>query len=138
MDKLLVLVQQLNKVTVKYIMNIYDQKLITGRFYWDILPLSPVDSVTYDGLCSIPMEAEIFIDNGISGERAIDVVLHECLHAMEHMYDMDLPEETIGKLGNMLSRLFVENEWLTTYINEQIQIHKIGTANEGAVIPSVE
>jgi hypothetical protein len=119
-------------------MNIYDQKLITGRFYWDILPLSPVDSVTYDGLCSIPMEAEIFIDNGISGERAIDVVLHECLHAMEHMYDMDLPEDTIGKLGNMLSRLFVENEWLTTYINEQIQIHKIGTANEGAVIPSVE
>ena len=44
---------------------------------------------------------------------------------MEHMYDMDLPEETIGKLGNMLGKLFIENEWLTTYINEQIQIHKI-------------
>ena len=86
--------------------------------------LSAVDSVTYDGLCSIPIEAEISIASNLDGERAIDVVLHEALHAMEHMYGTDLPEDTIGKLGNMLSRLFVENEWLTTYINEQIQVHK--------------
>jgi len=119
-------------------MNIYEQKIITGRFYWDIVPLSPVDSVQYDGLCSIPMEAEISIANNLEGERAIDVLLHEALHAMEHMYDVDLPEETIGKLGNMLGKLFIENEWMTTYINEQIQIHKIRTANEGTVIPSVE
>ena len=105
-------------------MNIYEQKLITGRFYWDIVPLSPADSVTYDGLCSIPMEAEIFIDKDVSGERAIDVILHEALHAMEHMYDTDLPEETVGKLGCMLGKLFIENEWLTTYIYEQIQVHK--------------
>jgi hypothetical protein len=119
-------------------MNIYEQKLITGRFYWDIVPLSPVDSVTYDGLCSIPMEAEISIASSLEGERAIDVVLHESLHAMEHMYDMDLPEDTIGKLGCMLSKLFVENEWLTTYINEQIQIHKIRTANEGTTVQPLE
>lgn len=119
-------------------MNIYEQKLITGRFYWDIVPLSPVDSVTYDGLCSVPIEAEIFISNEATGERAIDVLLHECLHAMEHMWDCDLPEETIGKLGTMLGKLFIENEWLTTYIHEQIQIHKIGTANAGTVIPPME
>ena len=105
-------------------MNIYEQKIVTGKLYWDIKELSVRDNLEYDGLCSIPMEAEIFISNEATGERAIDVVLHECLHAMEHMYDTDLPEETIGKLGNMLGKLFIENEWLTTYIYEQIQIHK--------------
>ena len=105
-------------------MNIYEQKVVTGQVHWDIKELSVKDSLEYDGLCSIPMEAEIFITNEASGERAIDVVLHECLHAMEHMYGNDLPEETVGKLGNMLGRLFIENEWLTIYIYEQIQVHK--------------
>ena len=119
-------------------MNIYEQKVITGQVNWDIKELSIKDSLEYDGLCSIPMEAEIYINKDINGERAIDVLLHECLHAMEHMYDVDLPEETIGKLGNMLGKLFIENEWMTTYIYEQIQIYKIGTTDEGTVIPSVE
>jgi len=110
-------------------MNIYEQKIITGQVSWSIKELSVRDSLEYDGLCSIPMEAEISISKEATGERAIDVVLHECLHAMEHMYDTDLPEETIGKLGNMLGKLFIENEWLTTYINEQIQIHKIQPTN---------
>ena len=110
-------------------MNIYEQKVITGKLSWDIKELSVKDNLEYDGLCSIPMEAEIFISNEATGERAIDVVLHECLHAMEHMYDTDLPEETVGKLGNMLGRLFIENEWLTTYIHEQIQIHKKPTTD---------
>ncbi len=110
-------------------MNIYEQVVVTGKLHWDIKPLSIRDNLEYDGLCSIPMEAEIFISNEATGERAIDVVLHECLHAMEHMYDTDLPEETIGKLGNMLGRLFIENEWLTTYIHEQIQIHKKPTTD---------
>ena len=110
-------------------MNIYEQKGITGQVHWDIKELSVKDNLEYDGLCSIPMEAEIFISNEATGERAIDVVLYECLHAMEHMYDTDLPEETIGKLGNMLGRLFIENEWLTTYIHEQIQIHKKPTTD---------
>ena len=110
-------------------MNIYEQKVITGQVHWDIKELSVKDNLEYDGLCSIPMEAEIFISNEATGERAIDVVLYECLHAMEHMYDTDLPEETIGKLGNMLGRLFIENEWLTTYIHEQIQIHKKPTTD---------
>jgi hypothetical protein len=110
-------------------MNIYEQKLVTGKLHWDIKELSIKDSLEYDGLCSIPMEAEIFISNEATGERAIDVVLHECLHAMEHMHGNDLPEETIGKLGNMLGKLFIENEWLTTYIHEQIQIHKKPTTD---------
>ena len=110
-------------------MNIYEQVVVTGKLHWDIKELSVRDNLEYDGLCSIPMEAEIFISNEATGERAIDVVLHECLHAMEHMYDTDLPEETIGKLGNMLGKLFIENEWLTTYINEQIQVHKKQQSN---------
>ena len=105
-------------------MNIYEQVVVTGKLHWDIKELSIKDSLEFDGLCSIPMEAEIFIDKDVSGERAIDVVLHECLHAMEHMYDTELSEETVGKLGCMLGKLFIENEWLTTYIYEQIQVHK--------------
>ena len=30
------------------------------------------------------------------------------------------PEETIGKLGSMLGKLFVENPWLTQHISEQV------------------
>lgn len=110
-------------------MNIYDQKVITGQVSWDIKQLSIKDSFEYDGLCTIPMEHEISISTEISGERAIDVLLHECLHAMEHMYDVDLPEETVGKLGNMLGKLFVENPWMIQYINEQIQIHQKSITN---------
>jgi hypothetical protein len=105
-------------------MNLYEQIVITGKLHWDIKPLSIKDNLEYDGFCSIPMEAEIFISNDAEGERAIDVLLHECLHAMEHMYGIELPEDTIGKLGNMLGKLFVENPWMTEYINEQIQISK--------------
>lgn len=110
-------------------MNIYDQKIITGPVAWDIRPLTIKDSFEYDGLCSIPMEHEISISTEINGERAIDVLLHECLHAMEHMYDTELTEETVGKLGNMLGKLFVENPWITQYINEQIQISKKSATN---------
>jgi hypothetical protein len=105
-------------------MNLYEQIVITGKLHWDIKPLSIKDNIEYDGLCSIPMEAEIFISNDAEGERAIDVLLHECLHAMEHMYGIELPEDVVGKLGNMLGKLFVENPWMTEYINEQIQISK--------------
>ena len=105
-------------------MNIYEQVVVTGQVRWDIKQLSIKDNLEYDGLCSIPMEHEISISTEIVGERAIDVLLHECLHAMEHMYDIDLPEETVGRLGNMLGKLFVENPWMTEYINEQIQISK--------------
>ena len=110
-------------------MNLYEQKIITGKLHWDIKPLSIKDNLEYDGLCSIPMEAEIFISNDAEGERAIDVLLHECLHAMEHMYGTDLPEETIGKLGTMLGKLFVENPWMTEYINDQIQISQKSTTD---------
>jgi hypothetical protein len=110
-------------------MNLYEQVVITGKLHWDIKPLSVRDNLEYDGLCSIPMEAEIFISNEAEGERAIDVLLHECLHAMEHMYGIELPEETVGKLGNMLGKLFVENPWMTEYINEQIQISQKPTTD---------
>ena len=110
-------------------MNLYEQVIVTGKLHWDIKPLSVRDNLEYDGLCSIPMEAEIFISNDAEGERAIDVLLHECLHAMEHMYGCDLPEETIGKLGTMLGKLFVENPWMTEYINEQIQISQKSTTD---------
>lgn len=119
-------------------MNIYEQKIITGQVSWTITPLSIKDSLEFDGLCDTPMEAEINISKEISGERAIDVLLHESIHAMEHMYGYEIPEETVGKLGNMLGRLFIENEWMTTYINEQIQIHKIRTTNEGTIIQPLE
>lgn len=111
-------------------MNIYEQKIITGQVSWSIKELSVKDSLEFDGLCSIPMEAEIFIDKSLVGERAIDVVLHECLHAMEHMHDVELSEEVVGKLGNMLSKLFVENIWLTSYISEQVNI-ELQKENDG-------
>ncbi len=111
-------------------MNIYEQKIITGQVHWSIKELSVRDSFEFDGLCSIPMEAEIYIDKELIGERAIDVLLHECLHAMEHMHDVDLPEETIGKLGNMLGKLFVENPWLTAHISEQVNI-ELQKENDG-------
>jgi len=117
--------------------NIYKEKVQIGPLAWTIKPLEPKDCVEFDGLCSVPLEAEIFIDNNLFGERAIDVLLHECLHAMEHMYDYDMTEETIGKLGNMLGKLFVENPWLCDYIKEQIrkengkiQIHQIKNTDE--------
>lgn len=111
-------------------MNIYEQVVITGQVSWSIKELSVKDSLEFDGLCSIPMEAEIFIDKSLVGERAIDVVLHECLHAMEHMHDVELSEEVVGKLGNMLSKLFVENIWLTSYISEQVNI-ELQKENDG-------
>lgn len=110
-------------------MNIYDQKIVTGPVVWDIKPVAIKDSFDYDGFCSIPMEHEISINSEISGERVIDVLLHECLHAMEHMYDIDLSEEVVGKLGNMLGKLFVENPWMIQYINEQIQISQKPTTD---------
>lgn len=110
-------------------MNIYEQTVKTGQVSWSIQPLSVKDSFEFDGLCSTPMEAEISIEASLNGERAIDVLLHECLHAMEHMYDYELSEETVGKLGNMLGRLFIENPWLTEYINEQISFHQKPTTD---------
>jgi hypothetical protein len=111
-------------------MKLYEQKIITGKLHWDIKPLSIKDNLEYDGLCSIPMEAEIFISNEAQGERAIDVLLHECLHAMEHMYDVDLTEEIVGKLGNMLGKLFVENPWLTDYIKQEIKNEKVSVVKK--------
>lgn len=111
-------------------MNIYEQKIKTGQVSWSIKELSTKDSLEFDGLCSIPMEAEIFIDKSLIGERLIDVLLHECLHAMEHMYGIELPEETVGKLGSMLGKLFVENVWLTSYISEQVNI-ELTKENDG-------
>ncbi len=117
--------------TIKYSMkNIYKEKIIIGPLAWNIKPLDPKDCIEFDGLCSIPLDAEIFIDKSLRGERAIDVILHECLHAMEHMYDVDLTEETVGKLGNMLGKLFIQNPWLVDYIKQEIKNEEVSMAKK--------
>lgn len=110
--------------------NIYKEKIIIGPLAWSIKQLDPKDCIDFDGLCSIPLDAEIFIDKSLRGERAIDVILHESLHAMEHMYDVDLTEETVGKLGNMLGKLFIQNPWLVDYIKQEIKNEEISVAKK--------
>lgn len=57
-------------------------------------------------------ECIIFLRKDIKNNpvRLQEVFLHECLHAIEHSYGMDLPETTINQLGLGLINLILDNK----------------------------
>lgn len=60
----------------------------------------------YDGECDPPTKAnkEIRIRNSLKGEKRLDAVIHECLHAA----GWHLDEEFIGEFASDLARILTK------------------------------
>jgi hypothetical protein len=52
----------------------------------------------------------LYFKKGMNRQRFIEVFLHECLHAIEESYGIDLGEKKVNRLGLSLAALFKEND----------------------------
>lgn len=61
-----------------------------------------------DGICD-PEKCEVLIRRSLTAERALEVLVHEYLHAIEFEYNIKIPHEMIKKLEGPISRLLLDN-----------------------------
>ena len=60
------------------------------------------------GLCECD-ELIIRLDKKLKGTELQVVFIHECLHAIEHSYNIKLGEKTVERLDNALVAFFKDN-----------------------------
>lgn len=78
---------------------------IRGREYW--LRFARIEGDEY-GLCDNPRKRpprEIIIDDRLEGEKRLEIVIHECLHAACWDLAEDAVEETARDLARILTQL---------------------------------
>lgn len=67
------------------------------------------------GLCLYDVQ-EIRIRRGMPRETAIDTLIHECVHMIDHEMMIGLSEEQVTKLGTGLAHLLLSNPKLIELI----------------------
>ena len=78
----------------------YDSVKICGVFY-KILMKTPVEMPNELGLCHSDFQ-EIWLNNSNTRETNINVLLHECLHTISDVYDLELTERQVHVLASTL------------------------------------
>ena len=68
-----------------------------------------VDSEVVFGACYYK-EQRIVLQEGMKEDRAKEVFLHECIHAIDDELRLDLGEQRVNTLGLMLKDLIVNNK----------------------------
>jgi hypothetical protein len=101
--------------------NLYNRTIRIGKLDWEINVLPEDQRDELHGRCSVPIDATIEINPELESFDELDTLLHETLHAIDSMRQLDLTEELVGKLGHSLATLFVQNPWMITYINNKVK-----------------
>ena len=78
------------------------------RRMWEVLFVSRRDMPTNDGECLIPPAARcktIRVYNALTGERKLDVIIHEMLHAADWHKDEEWVESVASDIARALWRM---------------------------------
>ena len=91
-------------------MKIPKKIMICGHTYTIEVKKEPsVDGEVVFGAC-YQKEQKIILSEGMCEERCKEVLLHECLHAIDEELRLGLGEQVVNVLGLMLKDLIVNNK----------------------------
>lgn len=101
------------------------QYVLIGGVHYSIRPLTDADADdNVMGRCSTVRYRKIQIRPELSGESAVDTMLHEFLHAANDIYRIKLSHAQIYSLGQVLAEMHNHNQHLTDWIAKTIQSAK--------------
>ncbi len=61
-------------------------------------------------------EQEIFLDIQQNRVSITDTLLHECIHVIDHFWQLELVEKQVHLLANALMQVFLDNPGVRQYI----------------------
>jgi hypothetical protein len=107
-------------MTIKKI-NPIGKTIRIGPLDWDVKEMEEEHCPDYLGLCTVPMDKTMYLHPELKGMEALEVLLHESIHAIDGMRDLKLKEEMVAKLGYSFALLLSQNPWLLDYAKEKIK-----------------